>query len=76
LWIYLFFDTLYEQGFITQIDRFQCNWHRAKFIVFAGEEFDRVASLAKELERFLFNSNYQTYYLGFNNLLLLSKFDL
>lgn len=62
-------EIAWNKGFITQVDRSQRNRHRAKFIVFAGDEFDRVTLLAKELERLLFSSNYQTYYFGFNNLL-------
>lgn len=62
-------EIAWDKGFITPFNRSQYNSHDAKFIVFAGEEFDRVTSLAKELERILFLHNYQTYYLGFNNLL-------
>ncbi|MHB8138143.1 MAG: GTP-binding protein [Smithellaceae bacterium] len=62
-------EIAWDKGFITPVNRSQHNSHGAKFIVFAGEEFDRVTTLAKELERMLFLHNHQTYYLGFNNLL-------
>ncbi len=62
-------EIAWDKGFITPVNRSQHNNHGAKFIVFAGEEFDRVTALAKELERMLFLHNHQTYYLGFNNLL-------
>ncbi|MEE9914066.1 MAG: 50S ribosome-binding GTPase [Deltaproteobacteria bacterium] len=62
-------EIAWDKGFITQADRYQHYGHRAKFIVIAGEEFERVTLLAKELEHKLFINNHQTYYLGFNNLL-------
>lgn len=62
-------EIAWDKGFITPVDRSRHNSHGAKFIVFAGEEFDRVTALAKGLERMLFFHNHQTYYLGFNNLL-------
>lgn len=62
-------EIAWDKGFITPVDRSRHNRHGAKFIVFAGEEFDRVTTLAKELERMLFLHHHQTYYLGFNNLL-------
>lgn len=62
-------EIAWDKGFIVSASRSLRNRHKAKFIVFAGLEFDRVTTLAKELERKLFVGNYQTYYLGFNNLL-------
>jgi bifunctional enzyme CysN/CysC len=62
-------EIAWDKGFITPVNRSQHNNHGAKFIVFAGEEFDRVTTLAKALERMLFLHHHQTYYLGFNNLL-------
>lgn len=62
-------EIAWDKGFITPFDRSCHNSHGAKFIVFAGEEFDRVTTLAKELERMLFLHDHQTYYLGLNNLL-------
>ena len=62
-------EIAWDKGFITQTDRLHHNSHRAKFIVFIGEEFDRVTLLAKKLEQKLFINNHQTYYLGLNNLM-------
>jgi bifunctional enzyme CysN/CysC len=62
-------EIAWDKGFITQTDRLHRNSHRAKFIVFVGEEFDQVTLLAKKLEQKLFIDNHQTYYLGLNNLL-------
>ncbi len=62
-------EVAWDKGFITPVNRSQRNSHGAKFIVFAGEQYDHVTAFAKELERRLFVNDHQTYYLGFNNLL-------
>ncbi len=62
-------EIAWDKGLIGTAERFLRNRHAAKFIVFAGEVYDEVTALAKELEKLLFLNSYHTYYLGLNNLL-------
>lgn len=62
-------EIAWDKGYVTPDDRYRRNRHRAKFIVVAGEEYPRVTEFAKELEKILFQDNFNTYYLGLNNML-------
>ena len=62
-------EITWDKGFVDPESRSLRNGHKSKFIVVVGEAYDRVTGHAKELERGLFSSGHQTYYLGFNNFL-------
>lgn len=62
-------EVAWDKGFVAPEERHRRNRHASKFIVFTGEDYTRVTSFAKELERKLFLDDYHTYYLGSNNML-------
>jgi len=62
-------EIAWDKGFVTAGDRSGRNRHASKFIVLTGSEFTDVTRFAKELEKALFFDDYQTYYLGLNNML-------
>ena len=62
-------EQLWDRGLVSQNERTTVNSHKGKFIIFASAVPSPYAiTLAKKLERKLFDSGCQSYYLGFHNL--------
>lgn len=55
-------EELWEKGFVSPFEREIKNRHKSKFIVFTGDQATQ--TIAKKLEKRLFESHYGTYYLG------------
>ena len=55
-------EELWEKGFVSPFEREAKNQHKSKFVVFTGDQVTQ--TIAKKLEKRLFESNYGTYYLG------------
>lgn len=57
-------ETNWETGFVKASEREIFNRHRSKFIVIAGAPGSGKRSIAKSLEKLLFDNRYSAYYLG------------
>ena len=62
-------EKLWARGLVTVHDRSLRYKHKSKFVVFCGNKDMGKKSLARALEKALFEDNYKVYYLGMSNVL-------
>ncbi|MDD2599271.1 MAG: sulfate adenylyltransferase subunit CysN [Kiritimatiellae bacterium] len=60
-------EFLWDTGMVTPLDRARRNHHRGKTVLLTGAAGTRKREVAKKLEKRLFDSNLQAYYLGAGN---------
>jgi len=60
-------EFLWDSGLVTQTDRTKRNHHRGKTVLLTGAAGTGKRDIAQKLEKRLFDSNLQAYYLGFSN---------
>ncbi len=60
-------EFLWDSGLVTQVDRAKRNHHRGKTVLLTGAVGTGKRDIAKKLEKRLFDSNLQAYYLGVGN---------
>jgi len=61
-------ENQWERSAITDIERKARHGHQAKFIVITGDSVEFISSVARALERGLFDAGNMAYYLGDSNL--------
>ncbi|MCP3660470.1 MAG: GTP-binding protein [Bacteroidetes bacterium] len=62
-------DITWDKGAVSTSERSNLYKHKGKFIIFTGsDQANLQKSIAKNLERKLFENNYKAYYLGISNI--------
>jgi len=61
-------ENIWDKGFIDTIEREKRNKHKSKFVVFVGVENAAKQSIAKQLERELFDKDHNVYYMGLSSI--------
>src|SRR3989339_646864 len=61
-------ENIWDKGLIESDEREKRNKHRSKFVVFVGAPSDVKQSIAKKLERELFDKNHNVYYMGLSSI--------